>query len=61
MTPEEIAAKMDGHLFAAGEGRKEAYLPSPKIHNHAAFLSFLPGGALACAWFGGTLEGKIAV
>lgn len=58
MTPEEIAAKMDGHVFAAGDDRREAFLPSPKIQNHAAFLTILPGGTLACAWFGGTLEGK---
>jgi predicted neuraminidase len=58
MTPDEIAARMDGHLVAAGAGREEAFLPSPKIHNHAAFLAFLPTGHLACAWFGGTLEGK---
>jgi predicted neuraminidase len=58
VTPEDIAARMDGHISDVGKGRTEAFLPSPKIHNHAAFLSFLPDGALACAWFGGTLEGK---
>jgi predicted neuraminidase len=58
VTPEDIAARMDGRISAAGEGRFEALLPSPKVHNHASFLSFLPGGTLACAWFAGTLEGK---
>ena len=28
------------------------------MHNHAAFLQWLPDGTLACAWFGGTLEGR---
>jgi predicted neuraminidase len=28
------------------------------VQNHAAFLHLLSDGALACAWFGGTLEGK---
>lgn len=58
MTPEEIAAHMDGHIATGTGGRSEAFLPSPRIHNHAAFLSFLPDGKLVCAWFGGTLEGK---
>ena len=34
------------------------FLPSPMVQNHAAFLAFLPGGDLACAWFGGTMEGR---
>lgn len=58
MTPEEIASAMTGLLSQAGPGRSEAMLPSPKIQNHAAFLARLPNGALICAWFGGTLEGK---
>lgn len=49
---------MDGQLTPAGSGRNEAFLPSPKIQNHASFLHVLPGGDLICAWFGGTLEGK---
>ena len=36
----------------------EAFLASPVIHNHAAFLQWLPDGSLACAWFAGTLEGR---
>lgn len=58
MTPEEIARAMTGVLATPSPGRMEALLPSPKVQNHAAFLHRLPNGALACAWFGGTLEGK---
>lgn len=58
MSPDEIAALMTGRIEAAGEGRAEAFLASPVVHNHAAFLQWLPDGALACAWFGGTLEGR---
>lgn len=58
MHPETIASAMTGALSQAAPGREEAFLPSPKIQNHAAFLSRLPDGALICAWFGGTLEGK---
>lgn len=57
MLPEEIASSMTGRL-SPGAGRHEAFLPSPKVQNHAAFLHLLPDGALICAWFGGTLEGK---
>ena len=58
MTPDEIAARMTGRIEAAGPGRAEAFLSSPVVHNHAAFLQWLPDGTLACAWFGGTLEGR---
>lgn len=58
MSPEEIENRMDGILADLGDGRAEAWIPSPAIQNHAAFLSRLPDGRLACAWFGGTLEGK---
>ena len=58
MTPDEIAAQMTGRIDAAGPGRAEAFLSSPVVHNHAAFLQWLPDGTLACAWFGGTLEGR---
>ncbi len=58
MTPDEIAARMTGRIAPAGAGRAEAFLASPVVHNHAAFLQWLPDGTLACAWFGGTLEGR---
>lgn len=37
--------------------RVEAYLPSPCVQNHAANIMPLPGGDVACVWFGGTQEG----
>lgn len=58
MTPDSIAERMTGLVVAAGADRSEAFLPSPVIHNHAAFLQWLPDGTLACAWFAGTLEGR---
>ncbi|RDL46530.1 hypothetical protein BLJAPNOD_06724 [Ensifer sp. M14] len=58
MHPDEIARNMNGVLRSASTGRHEALLPSPMIQNHAAFLHVLDDGALLCAWFGGTLEGK---
>ena len=57
MTPEEIASRMDGALGARPDGQW-AILPAETVQNHAAFLARLPDGSLACAWFGGTLEGK---
>ena len=57
MTPEDIAARMDGRL-SARDGGSWAVLPADTVQNHAAFLARLPDGTLACAWFGGTLEGK---
>ena len=53
MTPEDIERRMDG---AVTDGA--AFLPSPAVQNHAAFLVRLPDGDLACSWFGGSLEGK---
>lgn len=58
MTPEQIAALMTGKLAQVSPERAEAFLPSSMIQNHAAFLHLFDDGALACAWFGGTLEGK---
>ncbi len=58
MTPEMIATVMTGKVEAAGKGRHEAVLASPMIQNHASFLHLADDGALICAWFGGTLEGK---
>ena len=58
MTPDEIAARMTGELSAGPTGLTEAYLASPMVQNHAAFIERLDDGTLACLWFGGTLEGK---
>jgi predicted neuraminidase len=58
MTPDEIEARMTGQLAAMEGGRQEAFLPSPMVQNHAAFIELLDDGSLACLWFGGTLEGK---
>ena len=58
MNPDEIAAQMTGRIEPVAPGRAEAFLASPVVHNHAAFLQWLPDGTLACAWFGGTLEGR---
>jgi predicted neuraminidase len=57
MTPKEIAARMDGR-YMQENGQVSAVLPSPAVQNHAAFLARWPDGALVCAWFGGSLEGK---
>lgn len=59
LLPEEIGAWMDGLLrpHAQEADRTEAMLPSPCVQNHAANLCWLPGGVLACVWFGGTMEG----
>ena len=52
-----IAEKMDGVLRSVSPVREDAFIPSPSPQNHAAFLSRLPDGTLACVWFGGTMEG----
>lgn len=57
MTPDDIATHMTGRLEPRADGLS-AILPAQTIQNHAAFLARLPDGSLACAWFGGTLEGK---
>ncbi|AUH33315.1 sialidase family protein [Paracoccus tegillarcae] len=58
MTVDEIAAVMNGQLRPVAPGRDEAFLPSPAVQNHAAFLAEMSDGAVICAWFGGSLEGK---
>ncbi len=58
LSPAQIVARMDGALRPTARALAEAYLPSPVVQNHAAFLAFLPDGDLACAWFGGTMEGR---
>src|SRR3569833_908686 len=42
-------------------GRMEAYLPSPCVQNHAANIMPLPGGEVACVWFGGRQEGILYI
>lgn len=47
-------------VLAAAPGdpaRIEAFIPTPCVQNHAAFLLPLPGGDMGCVWFGGTQEG----
>ncbi|GGM99094.1 glycosyl hydrolase [Terrabacter tumescens] len=56
----EVAAEVlpaDGMLRARDGGGHTAYLPTPTVQCHAANLAWLPGGDLACVWFGGTQEG----
>ncbi|CAN7516191.1 exo-alpha-sialidase [Aminobacter sp. LjRoot7] len=48
---------MDGKVRTVAPGRSEAFLPSPTVQNHAANLSLLSDGTLACVWFAGTMEG----
>ena len=57
-TPDEIAARMDGIVRPTGDGGGMAFLPSPMVQNHAAFLLRGADGILRCAWFAGGLEGK---
>ena len=47
----------DGVLRVDGSGRTTAFLPSTTVQVHAANLAELPGGRIACTWFGGTQEG----
>ncbi|MBT1157901.1 exo-alpha-sialidase [Aminobacter anthyllidis] len=48
---------MDGIVRPVSSGRSEAFLASPTVQNHAANLTLLPDGTIACVWFGGTMEG----
>jgi len=59
VTAPRLLAQKDGILrpAEADPARLEAYLPSPCVQNHAANVMPLPGGDLACVWFGGTQEG----
>lgn len=57
-TPEQIAAVMDGQMRNYGVSGRWAFLPSPRVQNHAAFLHHSPSAPLACAWFAGGLEGR---
>ena len=49
----------DGHVHTAfaDAGRREAFLPTACVQNHAANLHALANGDLLCVWFGGTQEG----
>ena len=49
----------DGRLApASGDpARIETFIPARCVQNHAANLTVLPNGDLACVWFGGTQEG----
>ncbi|WP_028033812.1 exo-alpha-sialidase [Chelativorans sp. J32] len=58
MKPEQIAQRMTGRVSLRPHGVQEAFLPSPMVQNHAAFMDFFEDGTLFCLWFGGTLEGK---
>lgn len=59
LEPNEIAGRMDGIIGPAEhwQGVAEAFIPSLCTQNHAANLTALPNGDLACVWFGGTQEG----
>jgi predicted neuraminidase len=53
-----IIAKPATLAAAAGDpARREAFIPTPCIQNHASFIAPLPDGDLGCVWFGGTQEG----
>jgi predicted neuraminidase len=52
-------ALFDGRLRPTdgGTGRRDAYLATRTVQNHAAMLERLGGGDLGLVWFGGTQEG----
>ncbi|MDT8837098.1 exo-alpha-sialidase [Paraburkholderia fungorum] len=56
-TPASTAWDRHVRVTYADAQRREAYLPSPCVQNHAANLHALPDGDLLCVWFGGTQEG----
>ena len=58
--PDERLGKPDAAIVRpapSDPARQDAFLPSPCVQNHAANIMPLPGGDLACVWFGGTQEG----
>lgn len=58
VTADSDTLRVDGVLRPHPEsGRRETLLPPPHIQNHAANLTTLPDGSLACVWFSGTQEG----
>jgi predicted neuraminidase len=57
-TADTTTLRADGVLRPHAErGRHETLLPPPHIQNHAANLTVLQDGSLACVWFSGTQEG----
>ena len=57
-SPATDTRSADGVVRPAAEtGRRDALLPAPQVQNHAANLTVLPDGSLACVWFAGTQEG----
>lgn len=57
LTTDDVAGRMDGVVRHVSSARRDAFLPSPCVQNHAANLTVLPDGTLVCVWFGGTMEG----
>ena len=45
-------------VHAEDAGRWVADLPTPCVQAHAANLTVLADGTLACVWFGGSMEGR---
>ncbi len=45
-------------VHSADAGRWVADLPAPCVQAHAANLTVLADGTVACVWFGGSLEGR---
>lgn len=59
MTNDETVIKIDGILRQNEQDaeRKEAFLPTDCVQNHAVNLLELDNGDVLCVWFGGTQEG----
>ena len=59
MTEEMIKLDLSGKVVVNpnDSARKDAYLPTECVQNHAANLLPLSNGDLLCTWFGGTQEG----
>ncbi len=56
LVPEAPRGQLCAHPQDAS--RQVADLPSPCVQAHAANLMVLGDGALACVWFGGSMEGR---
>lgn len=46
------------HTHPQDAARQVADLPTVKVQAHAANLTVLPDGTVACVWFGGSMEGR---